>query len=165
LFTAFNMVQRRALLLRTHLKVKCSSFDHIAAQFGTVSPSVVHIISERVANGDSVTANTPEERRVLRLMKEVSIINSHVPGSAQSKLIMRNQIRALMVEKGMPSFYLTINPADVYSPLLKFLAGDEIDLDALAPKDVPSYVDQATTIAKNPAVAARFFNVYMKAFI
>ncbi|KAJ7703570.1 hypothetical protein B0H17DRAFT_922210 [Mycena rosella] len=78
-----------------------------------------------------------EERCVLKLMKKVYIINSHVPGSAQSKLVMYNQIRALMIEKGLPSFYITINPVDVYDPLVKFLAGSEIDLDDLKPNDIP----------------------------
>ncbi|KAF7372226.1 ATP-dependent DNA helicase [Mycena venus] len=78
---------------------------------------------------------------------------------------MRNQIRGLMIEKGLPSFYLTINPADVYNPLVKFLAGDEIDLDKLTMDTVPDYFNQSCLIAKNPAVAAEFFNVYMKAFI
>ncbi|KAJ7858577.1 hypothetical protein B0H13DRAFT_1640393 [Mycena leptocephala] len=110
------MIQRRTLLLRTKFKVDRANFDHVAAKFGTVSPSTVHIVSERVAAGDIVTANSPEERHVLRLMKEVNLISAHVPGSAQSKLVMRNEIRALMVEKGLPSFYLTINPADVYNP-------------------------------------------------
>ncbi|KAJ6571343.1 hypothetical protein B0H19DRAFT_1208894 [Mycena capillaripes] len=126
--------------------------DYIAAQFGTVSPAAVHMVSERVAAGDFVTANSAEERRVLRLMKEVNLINSSVPGSAQSKL-------------GLPSFYITINPANVYNPLVKFLAGSGIDPDTFLPKDVPDYVQQAVTIAKNPPVAARFFNVYMKVFI
>ena len=76
------------------------------------------------------------------------MINSHVPGSAQSKLVMRNEIRALMIEKGLPSFYLTINPADVYNPLVKFLAGDEIDLDSMPADNVPKYFDQASLIAK-----------------
>ncbi|KAJ7177005.1 hypothetical protein C8R46DRAFT_890107 [Mycena filopes] len=137
------MLQRRALLLRTKLKADRTSFDFIAAQFGTVSPAAVHLVSERVAKGDTITANSAEERRVLRLMKEVNVINSHVPGSAQSKLVMRNEIRALMLEKGLPSFYITINPADVYNPLVKFLAGDEINLDALLPKDIPDYLQQA----------------------
>ncbi|KAJ6575714.1 hypothetical protein DFH09DRAFT_915369, partial [Mycena vulgaris] len=112
------MLQRRALLLHTSLKVNRSNFDRIAAQFGTVSPAIVHLVSERIAAGDSVTANSAEERRVLRLMKEVNVINSFVPGSSQSKIVMRNQIRALMIEKGLPSFYITINPADVYNPLV-----------------------------------------------
>jgi hypothetical protein len=162
LFTAFNMIQRHTLLLRTHYKSERPNFDYIAAQFGTVSPAAVHAVSERIASGDYKTTNSNEERRVLRLMKEVNAINAHVPSSSQSKLVMRNQIRALMVEKGMPSFYITINPADVYNPLVKFLAGDEIDIDNMS---VPDYIRQAITIAKNPAVAARFFNIYMKAFI
>jgi hypothetical protein len=165
LFTAFNMIQRHTLLLRTHYKAERANFDYIAAQFGTVSAASVHIVSERIASGDYKTSNSNEERRVLRLMKEVNAINAHVPGSSQSKLVMRNQIRALMVEKGMPSFYITINPADVYNPLVKFLAGDEIDLDNMSPQDVPDYIRQSITIAKNPAVAAQFFNIYMKAFI
>ncbi|KAJ7086532.1 hypothetical protein C8R44DRAFT_650820, partial [Mycena epipterygia] len=165
LFTAFNMLQRRQVLLRTSMKVKRSNFDHVAAQFASVSPQTVHIVSERIANGDSTTANNADERQVLRLMKEVNIINAHVSGSSQSKLVMRNQIRGLMIEKGLPSFYITINPADVYNPLVKFLAGDEIDLDRMSPETVPKYFDQASLVAKNPAVAAQFFNVYMKAFI
>ncbi|KAJ7908622.1 hypothetical protein B0H13DRAFT_2331271 [Mycena leptocephala] len=137
LFTSFNMIQRRALLLHTKLKADRASFDYVAARFGTVSPLAVHKVAERVAAGDRITADTPEERRVLRMMKEANLITSHVPGSAQSRLVMRNEIRALMIEKGMPSFYITINPADVYNPLVKFLAGSEINLDALTPKDIP----------------------------
>jgi hypothetical protein len=70
-----------------------------------------------------------------------------------------------MIEKGLPSFYITINPADVYNPVVKFLAGSEIDVDDLLPNDVPNYWDQSVLVAKNPVVAACFFNIYMKAFI
>ena len=56
-------------------------------------------------------------------MKEV---NSHGPGSTASRVTMRNEIRALIMEKGLPSFCITINPADIYNPLVKFLAGADI---------------------------------------
>jgi hypothetical protein len=78
---------------------------------------------------------------------------------------MRNQIRGLLIDKGLPTFDLTINPADVYNPLVKFLAGDEINLDSMTADTIPKYFDQACLVAKNPAVAAHFFNIYMKAFI
>jgi hypothetical protein len=91
---------------------------------------------------------------------------------------MHNEIRALMIEKGLPSFYitncyikawqsflLTINPADVYNPLVKFLAGADIDIDNLLPEQVPDYWEQSILVAKNPAVAAKFFDIYMRAFI
>lgn len=36
-----------------------------------------------------------------------------------------------MIDQGLPSFYMTINLADVYNPVVKFLAGDNIDVDDL----------------------------------
>ncbi|KAJ7084912.1 hypothetical protein B0H15DRAFT_783554 [Mycena belliarum] len=78
LFTAFNMLQRRQVLLQTHLKVKRSNSDRVASEFATVSPQTVHLVSERISNGDTQTANSDEERKVLRLMKEVNIILSRI---------------------------------------------------------------------------------------
>jgi hypothetical protein len=48
---------------------------------------------------------------------------------------------------------------------VKFLAGNDIDIDALLPEQVPNPWEQSILIAKNPIVAARFFDIYLKAFI
>jgi len=74
-------------------------------------------------------------------MKEVNVINSHVPGSSATQVAMRNEIRALIIAYGLPSFYITINPADIYNPLVKFLAGADIDIDHLLPEQVPDYME------------------------
>lgn len=34
------------------MKVKRTNFDYVAAQFATVSPEAVHIVSECIANRD-----------------------------------------------------------------------------------------------------------------
>ena len=65
----------------------------------------------------------------------------------------------------MPSFFITINPADMYNPIVKFLGGAEINLNNILLEQVPNYHEQAILVAKNPFVAAKFFNIYMKAFI
>lgn len=70
-----------------------------------------------------------------------------------------------MITHGFPSFFITINPADVYNPLVKFLAGNDINIDKVLPNDVPKYWDQSVLIAKNPVIVAQFFNIYVKAFI
>ena len=165
MFTAFNILQRRAVLLHTSLKVRKANFSSIASDFASVSPETVHIITERISRGDSVTANTAEERKVLNLMKQVNVVTSNVPGTSASRVTMRNEIRGLMIEKGMPSFFITINPADVYNPIVKFLGGGDINLNDILPEQVPNYREQAILIAKNPFIAAKFFNLYMKAFI
>ena len=165
LFTVFNILQRRQLLLHSSLKVKQRNFRSVAHSFASVSPEAVHRVTECVARGDWTSSNSNEERQVLNLMKEVNVVTSNVPGSAASRIAMRNELRALMMDKGLPSFYVTINPADVYNPLVKLLAGSDIDIDNLLSEDVPKYWEQSVLIAKNPAVAAKFFDIYMKAFI
>ena len=49
--------------------------------------------------------------------------------------------------------------------MVKFLAGSDIDIDHLLPEQVPTYWDQALLVTRNPVIAAKFFNIYMKAFI
>jgi hypothetical protein len=165
LFTAFNILQRRALLLGSCLKVKKASFSRFARSFSSVSSEAVGSVLERIERGDGATAQTAEERKVLRLMKEVNLVTTKVPGSSAARVAMRNEIRALTMTHGMPSFYLTINPADTHNPVVKFLAGADIDIDKLLQDQIPNYWEQSILISSNPVVGAKFFNVYLKAFL
>ena len=165
LFTAFNVIQRRKLLLHTSLKVKRSKFQSWADKFKTISPTTIESLATKSSDGKYPVAQNTEERTVLDLMRDVNTITSHVPGSAAARVSMRNEIRALTMKVGLPSFFITVNPADTRNPIVKFLAGNEINVDALLPEQVPNPWEQSILIAKNPAVAARFFDIYLKAFI
>lgn len=48
--------------------------------------------------------------------------------------------------------------------IVKFLAGSQINLDNLPSSDVPQFREQALLVANHPTVAAKIFNLYMKAF-
>jgi len=80
-------------------------------------------------------------------MQEVRVISKHVPGSSVAHMEMCNEIQALTTQLGSPTFFITINPVDVYNPLVKFLAGNDIDIDYLLPEQVPKYWDQALLVA------------------
>lgn len=165
MFIVFNILQRREVLLRSMLKVKKASFNAVATDLAAITNDAVARVCARVAEGDYITANDADERRVLKLMREVRMVSTSVPGSSASRLQMRNHIRATMHELGSPTFYLTLNPADIYNPLVKFLAGADIDIDKLLPDQVPGYWEQSIMVARNPFLASRFFDIYMKAFI
>ena len=164
MFTAFNIIQRRKMLLHTSLKVKRSNFRSWADKFKNVSSDAIERVISRSSNGSYATAHDEEERKVLDLMKDVNTISSHVPGSSASRVAMRNEIRALTTKIGLPSFFITINPADIYNPIVKFLAGEDIDIDSLLPEQVPNSWEQSILIAKNPVIAAQFFDTVVKAF-
>ncbi|KAI9067032.1 hypothetical protein FKP32DRAFT_1564580, partial [Trametes sanguinea] len=118
MFTAFNILQRRAVLLNTSLKVRKEYFATFAERFAAVSEEAIARVCARVAETGVVSEQDEEERKVVELMKEVQLVNRNVPGSSASRLAMRNEIRALMASHGMPNFYLTINPADIYNPVV-----------------------------------------------
>jgi hypothetical protein len=165
LFTVFNVIQQCEILLHSSLKVWWMDLSSAAWHFAMVSPEAVHVVSEHVANGDSITAHTDEEWKVLNLMKQVKVVSSHVQGSSAVWLYMQNEIWEMMMEHSLLSFYITINPADVYSPVIKFLVGADIDIDNLLPGDIPNFMEQSIFVAKNTVIAVKFFNIYMKAFI
>jgi hypothetical protein len=92
LFTVFNILQRRQVLLHISLKVKKLSFNSIASKFALTSPQAIHCSTECVSRGDFHTAKFEDEHEVLKLMKEVQLITSHVPSSSASRVAMRNEI-------------------------------------------------------------------------
>ncbi|KAJ3804008.1 hypothetical protein F5876DRAFT_53884 [Lentinula aff. lateritia] len=131
------------MLLSTALKTKKSNFPSLARSFASVSSTAVSAVAHRLAEGDPISFRNSEEQTVSRLMEQANLVTSNVPGSSSSLVAMRNQIRALMTDQGLPSFYVTINPADVYNPVVKLLAGSDIDIDNMFDSDVPRYWDQA----------------------
>ena len=165
IFTVFNIIQRRKMLLHTSLKVKRSNFRSWADRFGNISLDAIERVITQSSDGRYATARDDEERKVLSLMKEVNTISSHVPGSSASRIAMRNEIRAMTMKIGLPSFFITINPADIYNPIVKFLAGEDIDIDSLLPEQVPNSWEQSILIAKNPVIAAKFFDIFVNAFL
>lgn len=164
LFTVFNVLQRRIVNQKARLKVKKSYFEEFASTLQNLSDNAFSSVTARVAKGDYTTAYSDEERLVLRLMKEVNLVSQPVPGSSASKQVLRNQIRGMMTDLGLPSFYITINPADIHNPLVRFIAGEQIDVDEILDDQQSNSWKQNILIAKNPFIAAKFFHVYMEAF-
>jgi len=66
-----------------------------------------------------------------------------VPESFSQKLMMRSQIKGLIVRDGIPAIWLTINPSDLRNPLVLILAGIEI----------PEYATSAANAAIRHAAA------------
>lgn len=165
IFVAFNILQRRKALLHSKFKVESAHFKRVVNDINSVDADTIRSVVEKLDRGERIAHDVPEEARVLRLMREVKLVTAHVDGSSSARTAMRNEIRGMMITHGMPSFFLTINPADVYNPILKFMAGSDIDVDNLLPADVPKYREQSLLVAKNPVLTAKFFDLVMRTFI
>jgi hypothetical protein len=118
-----------------------------------------------VSCSDYSSSSNGDEHAILKLMHDMSLISAKVPTSQAAQTQMCNKIRALVFEHGTPSFFVTINPADVYNPIVKFLSGHQFDLDHILPSQVLSYWEKALSIAHNPFIAVRFFRLFIQAFV
>ncbi|TFK60576.1 hypothetical protein BDN72DRAFT_779234, partial [Pluteus cervinus] len=118
LFTVFNILQRRAVLKQTWFKVKQQRFARFVDDFENVQSMAAQRVIERLSRYDFSTPSDPEEKKVHSLMKEIQSLNAKVPGSSSSRTQMRREIQSLSMHLGMPSLFITINPADVYNPLV-----------------------------------------------
>ncbi|TEB38498.1 hypothetical protein FA13DRAFT_1581299, partial [Coprinellus micaceus] len=169
LFTAFNIAQRRTMLRSVHLQTLRSRFPGIAKDLSLVSADAVKAVATHFKHknlGPAFFEPSDEDHALVqKLLYQVNYVSRGVPGTNSARLTMRNQIRGMIVSLGVPQLFITLNPSDNRNPIVKFLSGADIDIDNLLDIDVPDYWDQSCTVARNPFVAAQFFNLYIKAFI
>ncbi|KAF8344830.1 hypothetical protein F5887DRAFT_885856, partial [Amanita rubescens] len=117
IFSAFNILQRREVGERMTMKVSRASFQSKARTYARLQVDAIQRVSERVESGQ-FNFQQQDEKDVCDLMRDVHTINSSVDRSAAARLKMRNEIRAMITSLGAPSFFITINPADVFSPVV-----------------------------------------------
>lgn len=168
LFVCFNMLQRRAVTLHAKLKVARAGFQAFSTSLYSVSEEdLMTALSEaNRTSKDGLFVPTNDAQRIIqRLLNEVQLVSQKVPGTSGARIAMRNEIRGMMMNVGLPSLYVTINPADVYNPVVRLLAGEEIDIDDILPNEHSTYWDQAKAVAENPCLGAKFFDVYIRAFL
>lgn len=165
MFMVFNLLQCRQILLYSSLKVNCHTFDAFKVHFTQVSPTAMQTVAEHLLKGDNNSNFTFKEMCVQDLLKQVTHITTHVQGANSAWIVMHNQIHGLMIKKGLSSFYVILNPANMYSPIVKFLAGSNINIDNMLADNVPSFWLQSILVANNPAIYTKFFQIYMEAFI
>jgi hypothetical protein len=147
------------------LKVKHLKFQSWANKYKLISPTTIESLVAKSSSGKYPVAQNDEECNVLELMRDVNTVTSYIPGSAAAHVNMQNEIQVLMMKVGLPSFFITVKPADTRNPIVNFLAGNNIDIDSLLLEQVLKPWEQSILIAKNPVITAQFFDIYLKVFI
>ena len=82
--------------------------------FACVSIEAISSLTARAPHGVQPAAMTDDECLALGLMKEVNAISSNIPGSPEYRLTTRNEIHAMILSLAVPSFFVTVNPVDIY---------------------------------------------------
>jgi hypothetical protein len=103
---------------------------------------------------------------VRKLFNQLKAVGKNVPGSDFERRSLQHEIKALMVELGLPTFFITINPADFHHPLVLHYAGKKINLDH--PFESTNWLpkeERARLVAHDPVAAAKFFNTLVETWL
>jgi hypothetical protein len=110
-------------------------------------------------NNTKRTYNTETNSALNKLLQHIKTVGGRVMGSAYSRTALRTRIHALIFNQGLPSIFLTINPADIHSPLALYFAGVQLNLDQIKDEQLMDTYRRAEIIASHPVATAKFFHV------
>ena len=159
IFVVFNVLQRRTACFHAHLMTTRPYFQQSAQLIESLRSADVTTALVNISKG--IYSNTADQR-ISALMKHIRIIGGHVQGSAHSRSSLRTKIHALCFYLGLPSLFVTINPADIRSPVALYFAGINLDLDKILPEALGTTYERAQIIATHPVATAKFFNCLIK---
>jgi hypothetical protein len=80
-------------------------------------------------------------------------------GSTHARAALRTKIHALIYHEGLPSIFVTLNPADIHSPIALYFAGVQIDLDNVQKEKLMDAYKRAEIIASHPVATAKYFHL------
>jgi hypothetical protein len=159
-FVLFNTLQRREAALMTHIAAKASNFARSAELVATLTPNDISLSLDQERNKQPIS-----NPAVAELVKNVNAIGSKLMASNQSRSRMRNEMRAIIIRDGTPSLFVTINPADLHSPIVMMYAGEEIDLDNILQDNFPKTTERSRLAHLDPSAVAKYFDVVIKCIL
>jgi Helitron helicase-like domain at N-terminus len=101
---------------------------------------------------------------VRELLKMVSRVGATAAGSDEKKSYMLAELKSSMVYYGCPVIFLTLNPADLHSPISLFYAGEKIDVLRFHPT-MHSASERLRLMLKNPLAVTEYFHNVVKTII
>ncbi|TYJ51090.1 hypothetical protein B9479_008359, partial [Cryptococcus floricola] len=108
------------------------TFHHIASFLEAVTVDTLASIQAKLAKlkpGVRFNPETEAEKGATALLRKVTLMSSYMFGSVGSHRNMREELRALLRHSGMPSLFVTLNPADSMNFVGSVMAGRDVDLD------------------------------------
>jgi hypothetical protein len=109
-------------------------------------------------------SGAPRDLNTQRFLQCLRHSGGQVRGTDQERLKWREMARAYTLRFGVPTVWLTFAPSDQHNPIVAYLAGERIEVDAWCPKLACSQ-GRLRLLAQNPVAQTKFFHLFTKAFI
>ncbi|CAF4778660.1 unnamed protein product [Rotaria sp. Silwood1] len=156
IFVVFNLLQRRDACFHAQLIATKPYFQASAQEIQSLNSNDIEMaLNKSAKNTFSSTSNAS----LHKLLNHIKTIGGRVMGSTYSRTALRTRIHALIYNQGLPSIFLTLNPADIHSPVALYFAGVKLDLDNIQIEQLMTTYKRAEIIASHPVATAKFFHL------
>ncbi|CAF3822952.1 unnamed protein product [Rotaria sp. Silwood1] len=156
IFVVFNLLQRRDACFHAQLIATKPYFQASADEILSLNSKDIETVLD---NNFKRIYNSESSNALDKLLQHIKTIGGRVMGSAYSRTALRTRIHALIYNQGLPSIFLTLNPADIHSPVALYFAGVKLDLDNIQNDQLMDTYKRAEIIASHPVATAKFFHL------
>ncbi|TEB28815.1 hypothetical protein FA13DRAFT_1690512, partial [Coprinellus micaceus] len=164
-FDVYNIVRKGSVNTSLRFCIPYTAYANIVQDIVHMNRDNLSDLRQKYRRDPNYQPKNDEERRILKTMMSISPVARRIPGSVAQKIKMRNEIRAIISQRGSPSLFVTLNPADYYNPIATVLAArcsSQADLENM---DGWSLKDRTMMALRHPVACAHFFDFVMKNFI
>ncbi|KAJ6507241.1 hypothetical protein C8R47DRAFT_966770, partial [Mycena vitilis] len=164
-FFYYNVLRKQLVSRSMRYKSPKDNYQYIIDRMLRIDVEKLTSLKEKCRQNPLYVPSDDSEKTILSVMNSVGLIARHIPGSAGHKIKLRNEIRGLITYRGTPTLFITLNPSDVDSPIVRLLSGEDIELeDIMRGEDVDSWTRRIRA-ARNPGPCALFFDLIIRKFI
>ncbi|KAI0075283.1 hypothetical protein K474DRAFT_1600104, partial [Panus rudis PR-1116 ss-1] len=164
-FIAYNIIQKKRVSESMRFQVPAMQCETIIKELLSIDPARLQELTNHFKHDRHYTPTDDRDKQILRTLHNINLVGYDIPGTVAHKISMRNQIRGLIINKGTPTLFITLNPADIHHPLVRrFAVADEDTLSDLQCEPLCEW-DRRTLTAKNPGACARFFHFMISSFL
>lgn len=156
IFVVFNLLQRRDACFHAQLIATRPYFRTSAQEIQSLNGKDIEMALDNISKR---TYNLESNSTLNKLLHHIKTIGGRVMGSVYSRTALRNKIHALIYNLGLPSIFLTLNPADIHSPIALYFAGVKLDLNNTQIEQLMNAYKRAEIIASHPVATAKFFHL------
>ncbi|CAF0973458.1 unnamed protein product [Brachionus calyciflorus] len=151
IFYAFNLIQRHEFTKNLSIMTKKQYFNNISLILAKITEDEIkEEITNILQNGNI------RNFKIQTLFSQSVMIAKNSQGSRFNLRHRRVEIKSYIISKGLPSFFITINPNDLTSPLIQFLNGSRISDDL---------IQKSINIANDPIHQSINFNILIQNLI
>ncbi|KAF5336595.1 hypothetical protein D9611_006614 [Ephemerocybe angulata] len=164
-FDVYNVIRKGAVNTNLRFSVPYPVYAKTVDMITALNKDDITALRHKFQRNPNYEPSSQTELEVVRAMTAVAPIARNVPGTVSQKITMRNEIRAMIGQRGSPTLFVTLNPCDYYNPIVSVLASRLSNPESIASIQRIDTTARARMAVKHPAACAQFFDAMMNAFI